>query len=320
MTIKEIRCLPLFKGIPDRVLEKAVLPILKKEDYKAGGVIFDEGSKADAFFIILRGEVEISKITDRETEGSKLIAILSEGEFFGEMAVFQMKPRSTRAVARGEVSLIRIRQDALFKLLQDDFDTASQIMQFIVSVLMERLRTTTQELAILYEVGRSIATVQDIRSLAGYVMGRILKDIETAEAGMFAVWNEFNEEFDIIHEEGFALKEGRSFKKNDPLLIWLARHKESFLSFDLEGDKRLQIPRDSPYRGLSLIVSPFISQDRLNGFILILNRGMKKAFSYSQMVLLSAISGYVAVAVENLKYRREEVDRSRLAMMKTRIT
>lgn len=236
------------------------------------------------------------------------------------MAVFQMQPRSTDAIAKGNISLIRISRDNLFNLFQRAPGIANQIMQFIISILMERVRTTTKELAALYEVGRLVAMVNDVQELSGHVMKQILKDVESAEAGMFVVWNDFNEEFDVLFQKGFASDKKDFFTKGDPLAVWLAEHKEPFISFNLEDDRRLQISNDSIYYGTSLIASPFISQERLIGFLLIINRSMKGAFSYSQMVLLSAISGFVAVSIENLKHRRENLDRSRLLQIKNRIT
>lgn len=319
MNIEDIKGIPLFKDISETVLKESFLPLLQMEEHRAGELIFEEGSTADAFFVIQKGEVEIRKIIDGETVRHKIIAILTEGDFFGEMAVFQMQPRSTEAVARSHVSLIRIIRDDLFHLFQRAPDIANQIMQFVISILMERIRATTKELATLYEVGRLVAMVHDVQELSGHVMGRILKDVETAKAGLFAVWNEFNEEFDILYQKGFASGEKDYFTKDDPLVMWLTDHKEPFLSFDLKDDRRLQISTDSIYYGASLLASPFISQDKLVGFLLIINRGMNRAFSYSQMVLLSSVSGYVAVAIENLKYRRENLDRSHLLQIKTRI-
>jgi CRP-like cAMP-binding protein len=317
----DIKDTPLFRDIPEDILD-VLIPLVNEESFKGGGEIFHEGSSSDRFFIIKSGEVEIRKGIDTGEEGRyKLIAVLQGGEFFGEMAVFLDKPRSATAVAKTDVSVVSIKREDLLDMFGRSPEAAFKVMGFLTSVLMDRLRNTTKEMVTVYETGRLVTAARSIKELSDYVLESVLSAVEGAEAGLFVLWNEFNEEYDIFGQRGVDdISTPMAMPEDDPVLGLLNETREPIVSFDLGADTRLSIPEDSLYGGKSLVAAPFMLQDRMLGFMLLINRGEPDAFSYNHMVLLSAISGYVSVAVENLRYVQAEVDRARLDQGKSTIT
>lgn len=294
-------------------------PLVEEKNYKAGELIFEEGSTADRFFIIKNGEVEIRKITDRTEGRYKPISVLARGEFFGEMAVFLGQPRSADAVAKTDAVIAAVNKNDFALLLRESPDKAFRAMEFLTTVLMERLNSTTNELATVYETGRLVTSVHSVCELSDLVTGSVLKSVKSAEACLFVLWNRFNNEFEVYRQTGFDNAAEISLPMDDRLILWLMENREPFLSFDLQADYRLPISSGSIYSGNSMVASPFFLQGRLLGFIMLLSRTEKNAFSYSQMILLSAISGYVSVALENLQYMQDEIDRGRLNQAKSAI-
>jgi len=73
--------------------------------FKAGKAIFSEGDAGDVMFIIKAGEVEIHK---RVGGKDRRIALLEEGDFFGEMAILENEPRMASARAVTMCELLRI--------------------------------------------------------------------------------------------------------------------------------------------------------------------------------------------------------------------
>ena len=75
---------------------------------EVGDVLFREGEPGDTMFVLQSGEVRITK-TGRE--GQKTLAVLGPGEFFGEMAILNAKPRNATAdvTARARVLVIDAR-------------------------------------------------------------------------------------------------------------------------------------------------------------------------------------------------------------------
>ncbi|CAG0961310.1 partial Cyclic AMP receptor protein, partial [Anaerolineae bacterium] len=61
----------------------------------AGEVLFREGDAGDRMYVIQSGAVRISKTVKGE---EKTLAILGPGEFFGEMAILNAKPRTATAI------------------------------------------------------------------------------------------------------------------------------------------------------------------------------------------------------------------------------
>ena len=292
---------------------------VKEQRHAAGELIFEEGSSADRFFIIKEGEIEIRKVIDRQEGRYKPVSVLTVGEFFGEMAVFLGQPRSADAVAKTDVTLLPVSADDFSALFSSSPDTAFRAMRFFTLALMDRLRNTTEELATVYETGRLVAASRSVAELSDQVLEGVLRAVDSAEAGLFVIWNEFNSEFEIFRQKGFDLEAGTALHPDDPLIRWLTENRETFLSFDLLNDKRLTVPADGVYLGCSIVASPFSTHGRLIGFLLILNRSAKNAFSYNQMILVSAISGYVSVTLDNLNRVQEEIDRSRLNQVKATI-
>jgi len=314
---ENLRSLPPFNRISDDVL-RIITPLVGEEHFKAEGVIFEEGSSGDSFYIIKSGEVEIRKMIDRKEGRHKLIAVLDRGDFFGEMAVFLGQSRSAEAVAKTDVTLITVSKKDFSALFSKSPDAAFKVMEFFTAVLMDRLRSTTDELVTVYETGRLAAAARSLPELSGCVMEKVFNVIKP-EAGLFVVWNNFNREFEVCGQRGFNIPAGESMPEDDALIRWLITKREPFLSFDLKNEGRILVSPDSIYNGCSMAASPFLSHERLSGFILLLDRTKPNAFSYQHMILLSAISGYVSVALENLQYMQEAVDRTRLSQAKATI-
>lgn len=60
----------------------------------AGTVLFREGDEGATMYVLQSGRVRISKGSQ---DGSKTLAVLGPGEFFGEMAILNRKPRTATA-------------------------------------------------------------------------------------------------------------------------------------------------------------------------------------------------------------------------------
>ena len=115
---------------------------IEKENYKAGDVIFNEGSHGIAVHILDSGKVEISKrVQDRKI----VVEILGPGDIFGEMSFIDHSPRSATAIALEDTVLELVDKDFLDK----EFNQIDSDFREIVTTLVRRLRKTTQSLVAL---------------------------------------------------------------------------------------------------------------------------------------------------------------------------
>jgi len=91
--------------------------IAKTQAYEAGAMILDEGTNADAFYIVTKGTVEV--ILPRANQSDVIAVQLGPGKVFGEMEFFHEKKHraSIRASEHGSVEVLAISYDQLNELL-----------------------------------------------------------------------------------------------------------------------------------------------------------------------------------------------------------
>jgi CRP-like cAMP-binding protein len=110
-------------------------PGSSKIGYAAGEPIFQEGSKADACFIVLKGRVAIMKKT---RQGLAPIATAGPGEFLGEMAMLSGEKRSASASAKTPVVALRITYTELVAGLRAENPFAGRVALQLSTLLARR--------------------------------------------------------------------------------------------------------------------------------------------------------------------------------------
>jgi len=118
----------IFKEIPGEVLSQ-IAQIAEEVQIEKGTRIFEEGEPGDSLYLIVRGGVRVHK-------GTREVAVLGEGECFGEMAILDNEPRSASITALEDVQLLRIWSDDFYEMLADRVEIARGIFK----VLSRRLR------------------------------------------------------------------------------------------------------------------------------------------------------------------------------------
>jgi len=94
--------------------------------YRPGDFIQRQGEPARFFSVIEEGEVEILKAADPNTE-PKIVAVLGQGDFFGEAALLGNRPHETSIRAR---TVVRLRQagSALFSQIAGTFAPLREVL------------------------------------------------------------------------------------------------------------------------------------------------------------------------------------------------
>ena len=106
-----LRGVPLFSGLPDAIVSRMATQF-KSEQVSLGNKLVVEGEDRSKFFIIAQGQVEV---LSKGVHGSNLrIALLTEGEFFGETEVISDRP--------SDVTIRTITPCILLTLSRKDLD------------------------------------------------------------------------------------------------------------------------------------------------------------------------------------------------------
>lgn len=126
------------KGLSGSDLQ--VLASLSSEErYSKEDLIFKEGDPGSRLYIVLEGGVRISKTIPGV--GEEALAILESGDFFGEMALIDQKPRSADARAHEDrTTVISIDKQVLDDMLTADVESAQQFLTILCRILAQRLR------------------------------------------------------------------------------------------------------------------------------------------------------------------------------------
>lgn len=106
-----------------------------------GEVLFNEDDKGDVMYLIREGKI---KITKGKGEDEKVLAVLKEGDFFGEMAIIDDSPRSASAIAATSVSLLVIDKETFTSKIKEN-----PLIEYILETLSRRLRTTDEQIRLL---------------------------------------------------------------------------------------------------------------------------------------------------------------------------
>ena len=110
---------------------------------KAGDVIVREGAEDNDAYIILEGEVEVTK-------NKRHLATLKENSIFGEIALVDSRPRTATCTAKTAVKLGMVTRDNYTQLLRLRPDAINPLLR----VVTDRLRQLTHFLEELHDEAR----------------------------------------------------------------------------------------------------------------------------------------------------------------------
>ncbi len=134
-----LKRIPLFQDLSRKELRQ-LERILHQRTYRKDEVIFNEGEPGVGMYIIESGEVRITLGEDK-----RLLAVLSKGDFFGEMALLLEAPRTASAIASKPSVLYGFFQPDLFNILETYPRTGNKILLRLSQMIAERLRHSNLE-------------------------------------------------------------------------------------------------------------------------------------------------------------------------------
>ena len=96
------------------------------KQYHDGEVIVRQGEVGDCMYVIQSGEVEV---LHREGDREFCLATLREGDFFGEMAVFEREVRSATVRAVGEAWVLTLEKKSFLRRIHEDPSLVFRILE-----------------------------------------------------------------------------------------------------------------------------------------------------------------------------------------------
>lgn len=129
---------PLFAGLSQEALGSLVEQ-LTLVHLGEGEVLFREGDRGDALYVIVEGEVAV------QAEGPPRVemARLGAGSFIGEVALMTDQPRSATVTATADAELLRIDRKTLADVLKSHGEVLTAVLRFVRDRLVDRWTRTS---------------------------------------------------------------------------------------------------------------------------------------------------------------------------------
>jgi CRP-like cAMP-binding protein len=135
---------PAFANLSAREL-KEVAAIVHRREYRAGEPVFYQGDPGLGMYIVEDGEVSIALAGKDGSE--REFAVLTDGDFFGEIALIDESVRSANALCKTDCSLIGFFRPDLFELIEKNTALGIKIVLKLAEIVAQRLRQTDKELS-----------------------------------------------------------------------------------------------------------------------------------------------------------------------------
>jgi CRP/FNR family cyclic AMP-dependent transcriptional regulator len=158
ITLEELRSVPLFASLDDNAASE-LRNLLVIREVQGGTTLFRLGDTGDAMYLIESGRVRISI---RDADGSDVtLAELAGGDFFGEMALLDGKPRSADTTVIEDACFAILSRENFLKFVRGNPDVALKML----SAITQRLRRTDELLR--QRVSRNVNEEEDARLTVG---------------------------------------------------------------------------------------------------------------------------------------------------------
>jgi CRP-like cAMP-binding protein len=122
--VNQLKRVPLFAKLSRKSLQD-VAHIADQLDLPAGKKMAKQGDRGREFFVLLKGEAEVTK-------NGKRINTMKEGDFFGEIALVTKMPRTATVTATSDVVVLVITERDFDALLRQSPDIGRQVAEALV--------------------------------------------------------------------------------------------------------------------------------------------------------------------------------------------
>jgi len=205
----------LFQSL-DSEDRKRLAASLRRRPLKKGEVLFRKGDEGSSLYIVRSGRVKI--VLPSETGDEVSPAILSEGDFFGEMALLDGMPRSADAVALEPSELYALNRGDFISFLINNEDAIKSVFSYL-SLRLRRTDDLLEDICFLTistRLARRLAELAENygqQEKAGEPIEINLKLTQKDLASMVGVTREsINKELRVLREKGLVSTEGNTIQ------------------------------------------------------------------------------------------------------------
>jgi CRP/FNR family cyclic AMP-dependent transcriptional regulator len=128
----------LFAGVDDDAMAD-IIPLMLHETYTKGAYVVREGDPGSQMYFIRAGRVEVVKFSDTHAKELRL-AILNEGDTFGEMELIDIQNRSASVRALENLTVLTLSNEDMYEIFERNQAAFIIILMNIAREISRRLR------------------------------------------------------------------------------------------------------------------------------------------------------------------------------------
>ncbi len=140
--IELLQSVSLFWDLSDNQLGYIANQMIPKK-YSQGEYFFLEDSEGEQCFFVINGSVKVTRLSKEGRE--VILAILNEGEFFGEMSLLDGDSRSANVIALEDTKVFTLNRQDFLNVIKENPVIAIQL----IKVLGQRLRKSDRQITSL---------------------------------------------------------------------------------------------------------------------------------------------------------------------------
>ncbi|MCD6137018.1 MAG: Crp/Fnr family transcriptional regulator [Deltaproteobacteria bacterium] len=204
-SLEFLRQVPLFQSLSKADTEK-LAAVLRRQSLKKGEALFRKGAEGTTLYIIVEGAIKI--VLPSRMGSEVILAIFSEGDFFGEMALLDGRPRSADAVALGPCEVLALNRRDFLAFLKNNEEAIRSIL-YSLSMRLRKTDDLLEDTCFLNISGRFAKKLVELADTYGRREGdTILIDLRLSQKDMAsmvgATRESINKEFRVLREKGLV--------------------------------------------------------------------------------------------------------------------
>src|SRR6201994_3793606 len=158
-----LRRTPLFEAL-DEDGTRELRQTMSQLRLHRGERLFDEGDGGDSLYVVLDGKMKLTRAAADGREN--LLSVIGPGEMFGELSLFDPRPRTSSASAVTDALLAALKHEALMPLLRERPDVSFQMLRGLAQRL-RRANDVTADLVFTDVPGRVAKNLLDLADRFG---------------------------------------------------------------------------------------------------------------------------------------------------------
>lgn len=310
MNCEELKSIAVLQGLDNEALAR-LADVVEQKEYADGAPVFTEGEPGDSMYFIVSGRVRIEKRAQMAGAVHKTLTILQPGDYFGEMALFDQKPRSASAVAVGGAKTLRLSRQAFESVQKRSGTVATSVLFAMIRTAGDRIRRLSGQLVVYDEVGKAIGEARDLEQLLNVVLQQ-LAVAASADWGLVLLRSQFGDRLEVRSQFNLALSaEQREALANGQGFVEPAlRRPEGQLVDALDEQEPFASCRRLGFETQSVLLFHItIETDSLG--LIVLGCKERSAFDLDALNLARGVGRQAGQAILNARHREEEQARSR---------